>query len=110
MLSEGGTLLIGLGLAAALYAAAATLWGLTHKDDRWLQSGRNATDAVPALTGGALLLLAIAFLSDRFELAYVAQHASRALPLGLKLSALWAGQEGSLLLWGFLQADRKSVV
>ncbi len=34
----------------------------------------------------------------------MAQHASRALPLELKLSALWAGQEGSLLLWGFLQA------
>jgi len=43
-------------------------------------------------------------LGDRFEVRYVAAHSARTLPLYLKVSALWAGQEGSLLLWAALQA------
>ena len=38
-------------------------------------------------------------MRDDFSLAYVAGHSSRALPLQYKISALWGGQEGSLLLW-----------
>lgn len=51
----------------------------------------------------ALVILLYAFISNQFQLQYVAMHSSRNLPLHLKLAALWAGQEGSLLLWAFLQ-------
>ena len=34
-----------------------------------------------------------------FSFVYVAEHISRTLPLGYRLSAFWGGQEGSLLLW-----------
>jgi cytochrome c-type biogenesis protein CcmF len=50
------------------------------------------------------LILLSAFLSDQFQIRYVAEHSNRALPLYWKVSAVWAGQEGSLLLWAFLQA------
>ena len=52
----------------------------------------------------ALVLLGWAFLAHRFELAYVAQYSSRALSPALSLAALWAGQEGSLLLWTAITA------
>ncbi|MGD2166384.1 MAG: cytochrome c-type biogenesis CcmF C-terminal domain-containing protein, partial [Anaerolineae bacterium] len=39
-----------------------------------------------------------------FDIEYVAQHSSRDLPLYLKASAVWGGQDGSLLLWASLQA------
>lgn len=103
MLGEIGFLLTGLSLVTTLYGVFAVIWGLSHQDRRWIQSAKHATYGVPALLGTALLLLLAAFLSDDFTLRYVAEHSSRTLPLYLKVSAIWAGQEGSLLLWGFLQ-------
>ena len=103
MLGDIGNILVGLSLLTALYSAFAGVWSLRQRDPRWSESARNALYAVPMLLGIALLILTIAFLDNRFELNYVAQHSSRALPGYLKLSAVWAGQEGSLLLWAFLQ-------
>ncbi len=104
MLAEIGTLTVGLALATALYAAVAALLSLRRDDPRWAESTRNGVLATAGLLGLAILLLLTAFLTDHFEVRYVANHSSRALPLYLKISALWAGQEGSLLLWSFLQA------
>lgn len=67
-------------------------------------AGEKGVPSTAALLGLALLLLLTAFLTDHFEIRYVANHSSRTLPLYLKASAIWAGQEGSLLLWSFLQA------
>jgi cytochrome c-type biogenesis protein CcmF len=47
----------------------------------------------------ALLLLVSHFVGHRFEYDYVAQYSSRALSPALSLAAVWAGQEGSILLW-----------
>jgi cytochrome c-type biogenesis protein CcmF len=103
MLSEVGTITIGLALAVCLYASLAVFLSIRRSDPRWLQSGWNGIYATTAILGFGLLLLLFAFLTNRFEIQYVAQHSSRALPVYLKVSALWAGQEGSLLLWSFLQ-------
>lgn len=104
MLGEIGTLTVGLALLTALYAALAALFSLRRSDPRWAESARNGVWATAGLLGLALLLLLAAFLTDHFEIRYVANHSSRALPLYLKVSAIWGGQEGSLLLWSFLQA------
>ncbi len=104
MLAEIGNLTVGLALATALYATIAALLPLRRNDPRWAESARNSVLATVGLLGLALLLLLAAFLTDHFEIRYVANHSSRTLPLYLKVSALWAGQEGSLLLWSFLQA------
>ena len=104
MLGEVSVFVVGLALACALYAAFATYWGIRQGDSRWGESGRNgvyATAGLLALATGALLA---AFWGDQFRIQYVARHSSRALPLYLKTSAVWAGQEGSLLLWALLQA------
>jgi cytochrome c-type biogenesis protein CcmF len=51
----------------------------------------------------ALVNLLSLFLTDRFEYSYVATYSSRDLsnawPHFFKLSALWAGQQGTFLLW-----------
>ena len=104
MLSSVGVFCIGLALLLAGYAAGATVWGIHSGDARWARSSQTASRALAAVLGGALLALVLAFLADHFEIAYVAQHSATHLPFYLKLSALWAGQEGSLLLWSGLQA------
>ena len=104
MLSEVGLILIGLALVVSLYTVGATLFSIRSRDPRWAESGRNGVYAATGLLGVALLALLIAFLDDQFQIRYVALHSNRALPIYLKASAVWAGQEGSLLLWCFLQA------
>ena len=44
-------------------------------------------------------MLLAAFLRRDFSFVYVAEHSNRTLPLPYTVSALWSGQEGSLLLW-----------
>lgn len=104
MLAEIGTILTTLALACALYSAFAVLRFIQRDDRRWWESGRNGTVAAASLLGLAVLALLVAFLDDQFSIKYVAQHSSRDLPLYLKASAIWGGQDGSLLLWAFLQA------
>jgi cytochrome c-type biogenesis protein CcmF len=48
--------------------------------------------------------LMIAMVQSDFSLGYVVRYTERALPTGYKMAAFWAGQEGSLLLWGWLLA------
>jgi len=104
MLAQVGSILIGLALATVVYGAGAVYWSTRSGDRRWWESGRNAVIATAALLGFSLLLLLLAFLDDEFYIQYVMQHSSRDLPLYLKISAVWGGQNGSLLLWAFLQA------
>ena len=58
------------------------------------------------LFGGETLFLVLAsvnllshFLGHRFAYRYVAEYSSRSLPLFYLISAFWAGQEGTFLLW-----------
>lgn len=51
------------------------------------------------LTGIAALYLLYIILSNNFQYAYVFSYSSRELSLVYKLSAFWAGQEGSFMLW-----------
>ncbi|HEX5363663.1 MAG TPA: heme lyase CcmF/NrfE family subunit [Gallionella sp.] len=52
--------------------------------------------------GIALLCLAYAFVVNDFSVLYVAQHSNSQLPTVYRVSAIWGGHEGSLLLWAFL--------
>jgi cytochrome c-type biogenesis protein CcmF len=60
----------------------------------------------PSLAVGQFLFVAIAyaaltygFIVDDFSILYVASNSNTALPLVYKISAVWGGHEGSLLLW-----------
>jgi len=103
MLAEVGLILISLSFMAVIYTVLAFIYGLIKNDFRWQISGKNAINSSVGLLFISLVLLVFAFVTDQFQLAYVASHSSTALPLALKIAAIWAGQEGSLLLWAFLQ-------
>jgi cytochrome c-type biogenesis protein CcmF len=54
-----------------------------------------------AITAAAFALVWAAFTND-FSITYILEHSNRALPAAYKFSALWSGQEGSLVLWAWL--------
>jgi len=92
-----GALALALGLY--VYAALAGAWAAARSSNRLQRSARNALLAALPATAAATGALVFAFLRHDFSLVYVANHSSRSLPLAYRISALWGGQEGSLLLW-----------
>ncbi len=92
-----GDLLVRLGFLTA--AAATVLFFPALRGRSRATAGAWVFTAHTAMLLIALALLASHFLAHRFEFAYVAQYSSRALSPALTFAALWAGQEGSILLW-----------
>jgi len=103
MISEIGKFLLGFALFANIYAVVAVWSGIKNKNPYWQESGRRAIFGTTILLFFALAILLFGFATDQFNINYIAQHSSKELPFYLKISAVWAGQEGSLLLWSFFQ-------
>jgi cytochrome c-type biogenesis protein CcmF len=76
--------------------------GLVRKESRFTRYADYGTIASAVLMSLVTLYLLSLLLANDFQTIYVAQHTSKNLPLVYTVSALWAGQEGSLLLWGWL--------
>ena len=47
----------------------------------------------------SFLCLIYSFLIDDFSVKYISDNSNSALPFFYKISAVWAGHEGSMLLW-----------
>lgn len=62
------------------------------------------------MASAAMALMIGLFLGDVFGFAYVADRSNRSMPVIYKITALWAGQEGSLLLWLWMQAGYGLIV
>ncbi len=95
------TLVVG-GIAVRRQVAA----GAAGSDaaDRLGETARRAGMAsFVAVTGAAFALVWASFTND-YSLSYILHHTNRSLPSAYKFSALWSGQEGSLLLWAWLLA------
>ena len=56
-----------------------------------------------AVTCAAFALVWASYTND-FSVSYILHHTNRSLHPAYKFSALWSGQEGSLLLWAWLLA------
>jgi cytochrome c-type biogenesis protein CcmF len=97
-----GSFALLLAFLAAVYALVAGILGILTRRALLTKSAQNAGMAVFGLVTLAVASLEFYFFTDNFSLPYVATHSNRALPLYYKFSALWAGQEGSLLFWTWL--------
>ena len=91
-----------LALIVCAYSLIAVAKGVRTKSLKWIKSSQNAVIAVCGLVSLAGVILIYSFVVNDFHLQYVAEHSARNLPLAYRLSAFWAGQEGSLLLWEWL--------
>jgi cytochrome c-type biogenesis protein CcmF len=90
-------LVVCFGLA--LYAVVAGFTGAYLRRRRLALSAQNALVAAFVAAAVAVGVLLAALVRSDFSFTYVSSFTSRELPLTYKLTALWGGQEGSLLLW-----------
>jgi cytochrome c-type biogenesis protein CcmF len=50
------------------------------------------------------------FVTNNYQVEYVASYSDRALPLFYKITSFWAGQKGSLLFWSWVLSMFSAVV
>ncbi len=97
-----GSACLAVGLLTALYAAGASVYGAASERREWVSSGRRAMYCVAALCVFAFALLEAAFLRTDLSFKLVAEGSSTDTPTFYKVTAVWATQDGSLLLWATL--------
>ena len=85
------------GIGAAVYG------GRTDRQD-WVESARSAMLLTFPLITLVALSLIVLMLTGQYQYSFVYAVTSNAMPVYLKVTALWGGQSGSLILWSWLMS------
>jgi cytochrome c-type biogenesis protein CcmF len=104
MIPEIGHFALILALSLALLQGTLPLIGAHRNDAVMMSTARTAAVGQLVFIAIAYACLTWAFLSSDFSVAYVANHSQLALPTIYKVTAVWGGHEGSVLLWILLLA------
>ena len=107
MIPEFGHFALILGLSVALLQAIVPMWGAqvsSRASNYFMMLSRPLTVAQFVFVLVSFVCLGHAFVVDDFSVQYVANHSNSLLPLQYKISAIWGGHEGSLLLWALVLA------
>jgi cytochrome c-type biogenesis protein CcmF len=99
LIPEIGHLSLILALTTGLVLAVLPMVGASRGYYSWVAVAKPAARAQFILITLSYICLTYSFLYDDFSVAYVANHSNTYLPLLYKISAVWGGHEGSLLLW-----------
>jgi len=102
LIPELGNFAIALACAVAMVQAALPLVGAQQGRVAWMNVARPAAIAQFACVAAAFVALAWSFYVSDFSVAYVAENSNRLLPWYYRLTAVWGGHEGSILLWTFI--------
>ncbi len=99
-----GSFALLLAFICAVYAFVGGIFAIRTRHPLLIKSTRQAGMATCGLIFIATFSLVYLFFSDSYWVSYVVAHSNRDLSTFYKISALWSGQEGSLLFWSFLLA------
>src|ERR1700743_2881267 len=92
-----------LALGVCIYGICASIYGVRRGRPEFSESGRRSVYALAGILTVAFLVLEVAFLRNDFAFNTVADTSSPAPPRSSRAAAVWSSQEGSLLLWAWLQ-------
>ncbi len=101
-MADIGSIALSLALVASIYSSVAYVFGARGRHAALTHSARNSLLAVFGLVSISVAVLLYTLVTHDLQIEYVASYTSRDLSLTYLLSALWAGNDGSLLFWGWL--------
>lgn len=110
MLTDIGLITLTLAFIFSLYATIASLYGGWRRRSRLVESARIAALLVFLMLTISVLVVVYSLSTFDFSLAYVYDVSSRAMSPFLRVTALWGGQQGSVLFWAWLMAAFVGVV
>jgi len=99
MIPELGHFALILALCIALVQGTLPLVGAARGNRTLIALARPAAQGQFVFVLIAFCALAWSFAQNDFSVSYVANHSNSKLPLAYRLSGVWGGHEGSLLLW-----------
>ncbi len=102
MYPEIGQLALLLAIVMAALLGTLPLIGCARQDLRLIGLARPLAAGLFGFSLIALTALAYSFAYNDFSVAYVAANSNSQLPLIYRITALWGGHEGSMLLWSFI--------
>src|SRR3989338_441929 len=104
MIPEIGHFALILALALAVIQGFGSIAGAVRDDRRLIALARPTAAVGSILVIVAYGCLTQAFVSNDFSVRYVAGHSNTLLPMFYKVTAVWGGHEGSMLLWVLILA------
>jgi cytochrome c-type biogenesis protein CcmF len=96
---ELGQFALILAFCLSIALCVMPMLGVYSSNRLLMNSGRSLTAGFFVFVGMAFLCLVYSFVHDDFSVKYVASNSNSLLPVYYKISAVWGGHEGSLLLW-----------
>jgi len=102
VLGQFGSASVLLALGLTVYSIVAGILGVARRDARFLASARFGAITVFLALTTAVAVMEMALLVDDFSVKYVAENSSLSSPLWIKVVTLWAGLDGSILLWSWV--------
>ena len=109
-MAEAGYITLFLAFMTATYTVVAGIFGLRRDHRRLLNSARGSVIIVCGLVSIAIAILLYALLTHNYQIEYVHSYTGSDLPLPYLISALWAGNAGSLLFWCWLLSLSAAIV
>lgn len=104
MIPELGHYALLLALAVALIQTVFPLWGSVSGNTTWMSLAKYSARTQFLLVALAYAGLTLAFIAQDYSVAYVAASSHASVPLEYRISGVWGGHEGSLLLWALILA------
>tara|TARA_Y100000814_G_scaffold25724_6_gene17063 strand:+ start:3199 stop:5121 length:1923 start_codon:yes stop_codon:yes gene_type:complete len=102
LLNNIGETLLFISFLAGLLGLYSYLVGIRKKSNLLVFIGTRSILAIFALLSISVLVLIYLLTTKDYSNAYVAKNISNDLSFIYSIAALWAGQEGSLLLWSWI--------
>ncbi len=102
MIAEIGHFALIIALWLAVIQSFIPLIGAARRNPTWVAVAQPAALGQMLFVAISFICLTWAFIQNDFSVSYVARQSNTELPLMYRISAVWGGHEGSLLLWAFL--------
>ncbi|WP_226647642.1 heme lyase CcmF/NrfE family subunit [Microbulbifer variabilis] len=110
MIPELGYFALIVGLLLSFALSILPMAGSYSARSLWMEAARPLALGIFAFVLIAFACLTIAFVQSDFTVNYVAQNSNSILPVYYKVTAVWGGHEGSILLWLLIQAGWAATV
>jgi len=110
MIAELGQVFLILALILALILSTIPLYGAHRQKKALMEMAHGLVVGHFVFALAAYIVLSLAFLHHDFTVTYVATNSNLLLPWYYRLSAVWGGHEGSLLLWILMLAGWMALV
>ena len=104
MIPELGHFALILALCVATVQGVFSIAGAQMGVRSWVAFAKPAAQCQFVLVAVAFGFLTYSFIQNDFSVQYVAMQSNSLLPLQYRISAVWGGHEGSMLLWVLLLA------